>query len=118
MRVTTLEGLFGQPNFILILLTILITVANILVGVSILPKDKRKNVYKVHRLIFYAVIICYGMFLWVTYSLNTSQWSNYLVLAYFIFVIPITRRINITLHAVLASVGLVLLIIVAAFSVL
>jgi len=33
-------------------------------------------------------------------------------------VIPITRKINITFHAILASLGLVLLIGVASFSVL
>lgn len=118
MQVMTLEALFGRPSFIFILLTILITIANILVGISILPQDKRKKGYKVHRLIYYAVVVCYGMFLWVTYSLTKNEWPNYVVLAYFLFVIPITRRINITLHAVLASVGLVLLVFVATFSVL
>ena len=118
MRDTTLEELFGNPSFILILLTILITIVNILIGVSILPQDKRKKGYKIHRTIFYAVIICYGIFLWLMHSLNENQWFNYLVLAYFLFIIPVTRRINITLHAVLASVGLVSLIFVATFSIL
>ena len=118
MKATTLEGLFGYPSFIFILLAILITITNILVGVSILPQDKRKKGYKVHRLIYYAVVICYGVFLWVTYSVAKNEWLNYVVLLYFLFAIPITRRINITLHAVIASVGLVLLIAVAAFNVL
>ena len=118
MQATTLAGLFGYPSFIFISLTILVVIANVLVGVSIIPKDKRKKGYKVHRVIYLAVVICYGVFLWVTYSHGKNQWLNYAVLAYFLFAIPITRRINITLHAVIASVGLVLLIAVATFSVL
>ena len=118
MQFTTLAGLFGYPSFMLIMLTILVVIANILVGVSIIPQDKRKKGYKVHRIIYYAVVVCYCAFLWVTYTLTNNGWLNYAVLAYFLFAIPITRRINITLHAVIASVGLVLLIAVATFSVL
>jgi len=118
MQVTTLAGLFGYPSFIFIMFAILIVIANILVGVSIIPQDKRKKRYKVHRIIYYVFMICYGMFLWVTYSHAKNEWLNYAVLAYFLFVVPMTRRINITLHAVIASVGLVLLITVATFSVL
>ena len=118
MQVTTLEELFRYPGFIFIFLTILITIANILVGVSILPQDKRKKGYKVHRIIYCAVVICYGIFLWTMYSASKNEWLNYVVLAYLLFAIPITRRVNITLHAVIASVGLVLVIAVATFSVL
>ena len=118
MQATTLAGLFGYPSFIFILLTILAMIANVLVGVSIIPKDKRKKGYKVHRIIYFTVLGFYGMFLWVTYSVARNEWLNYAVLLYFVFAIPITRRINITLHAVIASVGLVLLIAVATFNVL
>ena len=118
MQVATLEGLFLAPNFILIFLTILFTITNILIGVSLLPQDKRKKGFKIHRLTYYAVVICYGIFLWVSHSITKNGWLNYAVLIYFLFVIPVTRRINITLHAILASVGLVLLVGVASFSVL
>ena len=118
MQVTTLAGLFGYPSFIFIMFAILIVIANILVGVSIIPQDKRKKGYKIHRVIYYVVVICYSIFLWVSYALTKNGWLNYAVLVYFLFAIPITRRINITLHAVIASVGLVLVIAVATFSVL
>jgi len=118
MQATTLEGVFGNPSFILIFLTILIATANILVGVSILPQDKRQKGYKLHSIIYYAVVICYCVFLWVTHSQSLNGWPNYAVLAYFLFVVPVARRINVTLHAVLASVGLVLLVGIATFCVL
>ena len=118
MQAATLEGIFINPRFIFIFLTFLITTANILVGVSILPKEKRKRGFKLHQLIHGAVIICYCMFLWETHSYMGNGWFNYAVLAYFLFVVPVTRRIDITLHAILASVGLVLLVVIATFSIL
>ena len=118
MQVTTLAELFKYPTFIIITLTILFMIANIMVGVSIFPSDKRKKGYKIHRIIYFIVVSCYGLFLWESYSKVENEWLNYLVLAYFLFAIPLTRRINITLHAVIASFGLVLLIAVASFNVL
>ena len=118
MQKATLEELFLDPSFIIILFVILGTVANILVGVSILPQDKRKKNFKTHRLIFYFVIFFYGIFLWVSHSDSKNEWFKYAVLAYILFVIPITRRINITFHAILASLGLILLIGIATFNVL
>ena len=118
MQRATLGALFLDPSFIIIFFVILGTVANILIGVSMLPKDKRKKRFKIHRLIFYFVVISYGIFLWASHSPTTNEWFKYIVLAYFLFVIPITRRINITFHAILASFGLILLVGVVSFNVL
>jgi hypothetical protein len=118
MQIVTLGGLFLDPRFIFIFLTIILVIINILIGVSMLPKDIRKKRFKVHRYTYYSVLICYCIFLWISYSSLTMGWLQYCILVYFLFVIPVTRRINITLHAVLASVGLVLLVGMASFSVL
>ena len=118
MKPTTLEGLFSDQSFITIFVVILFTVINILVGVSIFPKNKRGKGFKVHRVLFYLILLTYGLFLWVSHSTYKNNWINYSIFAYFMLVIPITRKINITFHAILASLGLVLLIGVASFSVL
>ena len=118
MQATTLKGLFLDPSFIIILFVILGTVVNNLIGVSLLTEDKRKKGFKAHRLTFYFIILSYVMFLWVSHSSNKNEWFEYAVLVYFILVIPITRIINITFHAILASLGLILLVGVASFSVL
>jgi len=118
MQTATLRGLFLDPSFIIILFVILGTIVNILIGVSILPEDKRKKGFKAHRLIFYFVVLTYVMFLWVSHSPTKNEWFEYAVLIYFLFVIPITRRINITFHAILASLGLILLVGIATFRVL
>jgi len=118
MQKSTLGDLFLDPSFIVILVVILATTTNILIGVSMLPHDKRKKYFKTHRLIFCFVVLSYGLFLWISHSTNNSDWFKYIVLGYFLFIIPITRRINITFHAILASLGLILLVGVVSFNVL
>ena len=118
MQKSTLGDLFLDPSFIVILVVILATTTNILIGVSMLPHDKRKKYFKTHRLIFCFVVLSYGLFLWISHSTNNKDWFKYIVLGYFLFIIPITRRINITFHAILASLGLILLVGVVSFNVL
>ena len=118
MQATTLKGLFLDPSFIIILFVILGTIVNILIGVSILPEDKRKKGFKANRLTFYFIVLSYIMFLWTSHSPTKNELFEYVVLVYFLLVIPITRRINFTFHAILASLGLILLVGVASFSVL
>jgi len=118
MQKSTFGELFLDPSFIVILVVILATTANILIGVSMLPHDKRKKYFKTHRLIFCFVVLSYGLFLWISHSTNNNDWFKYIVLGYFLFIIPITRRINITFHAILASLGLILLVGVVSFNVL
>jgi hypothetical protein len=58
------------------------------------------------------------VFLVVTHRLLGNSLFNYIVMAYFLIVIPLSRKWNVTAHAIIASVGLVLLVGIAAFSIL
>jgi hypothetical protein len=118
MQLTSLSDIFSHPSFLTILATILIVIANIMIGVSMLPKDVRQKRYKLHRIIYGAVLVSFGIFLVVTHQLLGNSLFNYFVMAYFLTVIPLSRKWNVTAHAIIASVGLVLLVGVAAFSIL
>jgi hypothetical protein len=118
MQPTSLGEIFSHPSFLTILATILIVIANIMIGVSMLPKDKRKKRYKLHRTVYVAVLVSFGVFLAVTHRLLGNSLFNYFVLAYFLIVIPLSRKWSLSAHAIIASVGLVLLVGVAAFSIL
>ena len=118
MQATSLSEIFSHPSFLTILATILIVIANIMIGVSMLPKDIRQKRYKLHRIVYGAVIISFGVFLFVTHQSLGNSIFNYFVLGYFLTVIPLSRKWNVTAHAIIASVGLVLLVGVAAFSIL
>ena len=116
MPPTTLEELFSSPGFLAIFVTILLTIANIMVGVSIFPTDQPKNGYRIHRLLFGAVIISYALFLFNLYQMERTSVFAYIVFGYLVLAVPFTRRLNVTLHAVIASVGLVLITVVAAIN--
>lgn len=116
MAPTTLEDLFSSPGFLAIFFALLLTIANILVGVSILPSDQREKGYRIHRLLFGAVIISYILFLIHLYHMGRVSFFAYITFAYLLLAVPFTRRINVTLHAIIASVGLVLIAAVAAIN--
>ena len=118
MQFSTLEELFSHPSFISILFAILVVIGNIMIGVSILPKDRRKRGYKFHRWVYLLSVCVYIYFLIANHYLLGDFLLAWFVLLYFLIVIPLSRKLNITLHAIMASVGLVLLILVAAFNVL
>mgnify|MGYP003991826527 FL=1 len=116
MPPTTLEELFSSPGFLAIFLAILFTIANIMVGVSILPHDQREKGYRMHRLLFGAVIMSYALFLFHLYQIERMSIFADIVFGYLLVIVPFSKRLNVTLHAVIASVGLVLITIVAVFN--
>ncbi|MBT5027815.1 MAG: hypothetical protein HOL15_08085 [Nitrospinaceae bacterium] len=118
MPVTTLEDLFSSPGFLAIFFSVLLTIANIMVGVSILPHDQREKGYRLHRILFGAMIISYGLFLIHLAQINRPSISAYFVLAYLLLAVPFSRRLNVTLHAIISSIALVLISAIAVFNLL
>tara|TARA_B100000686_G_C16268521_1_gene702854 strand:+ start:244 stop:600 length:357 start_codon:yes stop_codon:yes gene_type:complete len=116
MAPTTLEDLFSSPGFLAIFFAILLTIGNIIVGVSILPQDKREKGYLVHSLLFGAILISYTLFLFYLFQRGRMLLFPGLVFAYLLFAVPLSRKMNVTLHAIIASLGLVLITTVAAFN--
>ena len=118
MQIRTLGDLFTHPSFQTLFLAILIVFANIIIGVSMLPGDRRKRWYRLHRYVYVAAVAALGLFLYVNHQLLGNDLFTYIVAGYFLTLVPLSRKMNVTLHAVIASVGLVLLIGVATLSVL
>ncbi len=117
MQPQTLGQLFGQPGFLLLLVSILLVIGNIMVGVTMLPKDKRKRLYWTHRMVYLMVMLSYVVFMILSYREKGLDVLAIIAFVYFLLVVPLTRRVDETLHAILASVGLVMLVIVAAFNI-
>jgi heme A synthase len=118
MQATSLGDIFSHPSFLSILVAILIVITNIMIGVSMLPHDIRKKRYKLHRYVHWAVLVSLGVFLIVTHRLLGNTLFNYFVMIYFMTIIPLSRKWNVTVHAIISSIGLVLLVGIAAFSIL
>jgi len=68
--------------------------------------------------VYFAGVAAFIGFLVVTQKLLHNSIFNYVVLIYFLTVVPFSRKMNVTAHAILSSVGLVLLVIVAVVNVL
>jgi len=93
MQPTTLEGLFLNPGFLAIFFAILTTIANVMVGVSMLPEDKRRKRYKFHLYVFFAVLACYLFFLiWNHFVYGKNSLLNYAVFIYFTAIIPSAKK--------------------------
>ena len=108
MQPITLEDLFSSPSFLLIFLAFLLTIANVMVGVSMLPSDNRKKRYRLHRIIYLIILVTFLLFLALKQINSQNSILNYVVFGYLLLVIPISKRLNVTLHAVISSVALVL----------
>ena len=79
-----------------------------MVGVSMLPSDNRKKRYLLHRIVYGAVIVSFILFLVQKHFESKNSILNYTVFAYLLLVVPLSRRLNVTLHAVISSIALVL----------
>ena len=92
-----------------LLVCILTCIANIIIGVNILPRDKREKGYKLHKNIFRLAVIWYALFLALNHNRLGNGFWEYFVLIYFLAIIPWSRKINITLHAIITSLGVIML---------
>ena len=108
MQPNTLEGLFSSPSFLIIFFTFLLMIANVMVGVSMLPSDNRKKRYRLHRMIYLVILATFLLFLAFKQINSQNSILNYVVFVYLLLVVPISKRLNITLHAVISSMGLIL----------
>ena len=108
MQPTTLEDLFTSPNFLSIFFAFLLTIVNVIIGVGMLPSDDRRKRYRIHKIIYGAVLASFFLFLVLKYFDNQNSILNYTVFGYLLLVVPISKRLNITLHAVISSIALVL----------
>ena len=88
-----------------------------MVGVGMLPGDKRRKFFKAHRLVYFLVMVSFSIFLLLAWQEGKANLVHFFVYGYFLVAIPFTRKIHETLHAVLASVGLVLLVILVVFAI-
>ena len=109
MPSASLSDLFSLPAFSCLFLVFLIALVNVFVGINVHPQNKQQK--HLHRYLYYAVLAGYLIFLGINYS--QSNWVEYAVLFYFLTVVPLVKGINVTLHAILSSIGLVMLVVMA-----
>ena len=90
MPPTTLEDLFSSINFITIFIAFLLTIVNVMVGVSMLPSDNRKKRYLLHRALYGSIILVFILFLVQQHSEGGNSILNYTVFAFLLFIVPLS----------------------------
>jgi len=73
-----------------------------------LPSDNRRQRYRLHKIIYAAVLASFFLFLVLKYFNSQNSILSYTVFGYILLVVPISKRLNVTLHAVISSIALVL----------
>ncbi len=98
-----------SPSLSWIVGAICLQIINIFLGLAMAFLQKRMQFRRVHLIIYLGVTVCLATFL-ITNGIHSknSIW-DYLVGLYFFILIPISRRWDIMVHALITIVGLTLL---------
>ena len=84
-------------------------VVNIFLGVFMAFQKKTTTIIRVHGFLYYGVLICLINFLIMNQIHGENTIWNYLVFAYFITVVPISKRWDVLIHAFISLIGLTFL---------
>lgn len=101
--------LSDSPSLAWILPAIGFQVVNIFLGAFMAFQKKTPTAIRVHGLLYYGLLICLLNFLIMNQVHGENTIWDYLVFAYFITVVPISKRWDVMIHAFISLVGLTLL---------
>ena len=82
---------------------------NIFLGLYIGFQNKTSQTLKSHKYLFYAIAFCMIYFLIMNQMHHENTWIDYAVVVYIIGLVPFSKRWDVLIHALIATVGLILL---------
>tara|TARA_Y100001960_G_C14376612_1_gene681779 strand:- start:292 stop:639 length:348 start_codon:yes stop_codon:yes gene_type:complete len=98
-----------SPSLVWILVAMGFYLTNILLGLYIGFQNKTVQILKVHKYLFYTIVFCMIYFLVMNQAHHENTWIDYAVAFYIIGLVPFSKRWDILIHALIATVGLTLL---------
>ena len=101
--------LSSSSTLIWILPAIGFHVLNVFLGVFMAFQKKTPTMIRIHGFLYYGVLICLVNFLIMNQIHGENTVWDFLVFAYFITLIPISKRWDILIHAFITLIGLTLL---------
>ncbi|SVB49582.1 uncharacterized protein METZ01_LOCUS202436 [marine metagenome] len=99
----------SSPSLIWLVPAIGLHVINIFLGVFMAFQNKTFITIRAHGFLYYGVLICLAIFLVMNQTHGENTLWDYLVVAYFIIVIPISKRWDILIHVFITLTGLTFL---------
>ena len=101
--------ILSSPSLIWILAAMGFYLVNIFLGLYIGFQNKTAQTLKAHKYLFYTIVFCTIYFLIINQTHHENTWVDYAVVFYIIGLVPFSKRWDVLIHALIATVGLTLL---------
>ncbi|MBI4388955.1 MAG: hypothetical protein HY580_02140 [Nitrospinae bacterium] len=109
MPLSVAEQIGSSPSLKWVAVAIGFHIANAFLGAYMGFFRKGPGLLRIHGVLYLAVLLCLAFFLVLNaIHAGNSIWE-YLICAYFITVVPVSKRWDVVLHAFFSIVGLLLL---------
>ncbi len=103
------EQLRASPSLIWVVATICLHIVNVFLGLVLAFQKKTPQLVRMHLVLYLCVVFCLGYYLVLNHYHTGNSLIDYLVGAYFITLIPLSRKWDVVLHAGVTVLGLILL---------
>ena len=98
-----------SPSLIWVIAAILFNIANVFLGLYMTFFKKEKRLIRMHLYLYIAIVTCLVFFLIMNGVRSENTIWEYLIGLYFITLVPISRKWDVLIHALVTIVGLTLL---------
>lgn len=98
----------AAPVLILIVSAIALHILNSGLGITLAFRPRRL-VRKLHKLVYFGLIVLLMAFFVKNFLKGVTEFMEYVILAYYIILIPVSKTWDVRVHALVATVGLTLL---------
>ena len=96
------------PALILIISAIGVHILNAGIGI-VLAFRQRCYIRKLHKLVYFSLLLLLMTFFVRNFLRGVTGFMEYVILAYYMVLIPISKNWDVSVHALVATVGLTLL---------
>lgn len=109
MGSTLVPKIVSSPSLVWIVAAMGFYLINIFLGLFIAFQKKTPQNLKIHKYLFYSIAFCLMYYLIMNQTHHENTWLDYIVCLYFITIVPLSKRWDVLLHALVAVIGLILL---------
>ena len=101
--------ILASPSLVWVLAAIGFYLFNILIGLFIAFQKKTAQNLRIHALMYYAIAFSLICFLIMNQTHHENTLIDYIVVFYVAAIVPLSKRWDVLVHALIAAVGLTLL---------
>ena len=98
-----------SPSLIWVITAIIFNIANVFLGLYMAFFKKEKRFIRAHLYLYVGIVVCLVFFLVMNGVHSENSIWEYLIGLYFITLVPMSRKWDILIHALVAIVGLTFL---------